>query len=291
MKSLSFTAATVALTLSAGCSPSRDPDLGGRDTLAHALTRVDVQYHRGQGGEATLDAQAYFVRFRGVDANQLPTLLGFGSDRPSGTERCVSIDDKQALDRALASRAATAEVELLDAGRLELRAGDVRLPLDARHYPELVPGVAGTVYGATGSTPANVVLGAVHTLSTDGGGELGAFSVSTTAPAAFPDGSIERTTLGLKLRWTPSGAAADRLIDVELRPNGRRSSRAIHCQLPDTLGSYVVPNAVLAALGASLPDLQVTLRHRHKTLFEIPQLGRAELNLELRETLRVGAVD
>lgn len=269
-----------------GCAAGRDDASVGRERSAHALIRVDVQYGRAPQGEATLDAQAYFVRYRGLDDTQVPTLLGLSAPRPTGVDRCVSVDDRAALDRALASRSANAEVELLDAGHLELKAGDVPLPLDARHYPELVPGVVGTVYGATGSLPANRVLGATHTLSTDGGGEVGPFSVAAIAPAAFPEGSIERNTHGLKLRWTPTG---EKVIDVELRPKGRRSSRAVHCQLADPLGTYVVPNAILAALSVSLPDLQVTLRSRHKTLFEIPQLGQGELNLELRETLRVGA--
>ena len=277
-----------AAALLAGCAPVRDGERDGKGQAPHALVRVDVQYQRVANGEVTLDAQAYFIRYRGLDDSQVPTLLGFQGPRTIGTERCVSIDDKAALDRALASRAATAEVELLDAGRLELKAGDVRLPLDARHYPELVPGVVGTVYGGTGSLPAARVLATTHTLGTDGSGEVSAFSVQAPTPGAFPEGKIERTTHGLRLRWTPIG---DKLIDVELRPNGRRSARAIHCQLPDTLGSYVVPNAILAALGASLPDLQVTLRNRQKTLFDIPQLGRGELNLELRETLRIGAVE
>ena len=286
MNPLPFAASAAVFVV--GCSPVLAPEREGKEQEAHALVRVDVQYHRAGQDEVKLDAQAYFVRYRGLDDSQAPTLLGFHGMRATGIERCVSIDDKAALDRALASRAATAEVELLDAGRLELRAGDLHLPLDARHYPELVPGVVGTVYGATGSTPTHLILGAMHTLSTDGGGEVGPFSVSARAPTAFPDGSIERTTHGLKLRWTPIG---DKVIDVELRPQGRRSSRAVHCQLPDTLGSYVVPNAVLAALGASMLDLQVTLRNRQKTLFEIPQLGQGELNLELRETLRLGAVE
>lgn len=271
-----------------GCAPGREDASTGRERASRALVRVDVQYQRASQGEATLDAQAYFVRYRGLDESQVPTLLGLFSPRPPGVERCVSVDDRAQLDRALASRAATAEVELLDAGHLELKAGDVGLPLDARHYPELVPGVVGTVYGATGTLPATRVLGATHTLSTDGAGEFGPFSVAATLPNAFPDGSIERTTLGLKLRWTPTG---EKIIDVELRPNGRRSSRAVHCQLNDAAGTYVVPNSILAALGASLADLQVTLRSRHKTLFDIPQLGQGELNLELHETLRVGAAE
>lgn len=291
-----FSQSLLAATLltSVGCGNTRDlpADASGDPALGEAtrsLVRIDVEYARTSGAsDVRLDAQAYFVRYRGLDDRQVPTLLGFPPAVSLGPDRCLVIDDRAALDRALATRSAVADLALLDAGRVELRAGAEPLPLWTRHYPELVPGLTGTVYGATGSVPSAVVLGATHTIATEGGSEVGPFSVSAVAPPAFPDASVERTPAGLRLKWTPVGSGT---LDVEVRSGLPRSARTVMCRVPDQAGAYTVPAAVLGAFGPATTPVRIILRNRTQTPFEIAGLGQAELNLELRETLRLGASD
>src|SRR5256885_180680 len=165
----------LALVFSAvGCTGRGDARDAG-DT-ARGLVRVDLSYTHLSATPAAVarfDAQARFVRYRAFDSASVPTILGFADFDGLPLDSCKVTDGTAELDEALASDtiAPTAEVALLDAGRLELRGPIDRAAISPRHYPELVPFVSGVVYGGDETSPVALQLGQPYQVWGEGGTE------------------------------------------------------------------------------------------------------------------------
>ena len=122
-----------------GCT-GRDGVHDAGDT-ARGLVRVDLAYTRSVSAgaavsnDARFDAQARFVRYRSFDPASVPTILGFADFDAIAIDGCKVADGTAELDEALGADGVAPEVNLLDAGRLELRGPADRVALSPRHSP------------------------------------------------------------------------------------------------------------------------------------------------------------
>lgn len=285
----------IALVFAAtGCGP-RD---GVRDAgdSARGLVRIDLSYTHTAGALAAdvrFDAQARFVRYRAFDSASVPTILGFADFESLPLDGCKVANGTVELDEALAADtiAPSAEVSLLDAGRLELRGppgiGD-RAMIGPRHYPELVPFVSGVVYLGDEATPVALGLGQPYQVSGEGGTEVGAFAATVTAPRSFP--SLMLATIpfvrggDLELRWVTEAVPTNEPLLLEIKWTSRAGSRSVRCRVRDD-GAFAVPHDAFAQLPptASISSATVTATRLQRSGLFAPGAGRGELILALRD--------
>jgi hypothetical protein len=260
-----------------------------------SLVRVDLTFHRTAGApDVRFDAQAHFVRYRAFDAASVGRLLGLGdllSDVP--LDQCVVRDGTRDLDEALApegadgARALLREVQLLDAGRVEVRGPADATVLLPAYYPEVVPFVSGLVYAAHETRPVSLMGGQVYHISggSDAGeAEVGGFQATVQAPRAFPGVEVTALRRGgdLDLAWSPEPAQEPLLVEVKWVTRG--GSRAARCRVRDD-GQFTVPSEVMDALaaGGAPSSATVTATRLSRVPLNAPGVGRGELTLELRD--------
>lgn len=293
-----FGSIAIALVFSAlGCT-GRD---GVRDAgdSARGLVRIDVSYTHSAGAAASpldvrFDAQARFVRYRAFDSASVPTILGFADFEALPLDGCKVANGTAELDEALAadSVAPTAEVALLDAGRLELRGppgvGE-RALIGPRHYPELVPFVSGVVYLGDEASPVSLGLGQPYQVSSEGGTEVGAFSATVTAPRSFPSLGIAAVPLvrgsDLELRWATELVPSSEALLIEIKWTSRiAGSRSVRCRVRDD-GAFSVPHDAFAELppSSALSTATVTATRVARSALYAPGAGRGELTLALKD--------
>jgi hypothetical protein len=274
----------------AGCT-GRDT---GRDAgeSSRSLVRVNIAYTRALG-ETRFDAQAHFVRYRSFDPAGVPTILGFTDFDSIPLETCRVSDGTAELDEALSAdstaRGVPAEVALLDAGRIEVRGPIDKSTLQPHHYPELVPFVAGVVYGGDDHNTVALGVGQSYQVVGDGGEEVGPFSASATAPRAFPSLTVEplRKSGGLAsdldVRWADAGDAEPVLIEIKW--SSRLGAKAVRCRVRDD-GEFSVPSTAFEALppASVLSSATVTATRLARGPLAAPGVGRGDFAVELRDT-------
>ena len=238
--------ACLAAALFAGCAASDGgPDAGARSAT---LVQADVVFSSDARG-VHLSSQAWFARMRPDAVGRAATLLGVGHDDEIALDSCVLVDGAAELDRAFRGDVATG-VQLLDAGRLQLRGPSDATTLSRRRYPDLTPEVAGVVYGADDSSRLSLETGATYTLVGEGAEDVGAFATSVAAPRAFPtiDAAVQHRGGDLELRWAEAGEVSDPLL-VTVSSGG---TRQVRCRVRDD-GSFTVGRSLLAELPAAAP--------------------------------------
>jgi hypothetical protein len=291
-----FSPIALALVFAATGCTGRD---GARDAgdSARGLVRVDLSYTHLAGTPSSVahfDTQARFVRYRAFDSASVPTILGFADFDSLPLDGCKVSDGTAELDEALAADqiAPTAEVALLDAGRLELRGPIDRAAISPRHYPELVPFVSGVVYGGDETSPVALQLGQPYQVWGEGGTEVGPFAATVTSPRSFPTLSVEPLRRGsdLDLHWaTESTATAEPLL-IEAKWSSRAGTRAVRCRVRDD-GAFSVPHDAFVELPAAslLSSAAVTATRLARSPLFAPGAGKGELTLALKDvaTLQV----
>jgi hypothetical protein len=292
---------SIALALvfaAVGCA-GRDGARDAGDTV-RGLVRVDLSYTHVAGAPASdvrFDAQARFVRYRAFDSASVPTILGFADFESLPLDGCKVSDGTAELDEALApdTVAPTAEVSLLDAGRLELRGPVDRVAITPRHYPELVPFVSGVVYGGDELSPVALGLGQTYQVSGEGGAEVGGFTAQVTAPRSFPSLAAPAIPLvhgsDLELRWATEPAPTAEPLLVEVKWSSRAGTRAVRCRVRDD-GAFSIPHDAFDQLRANGPLTSATVtatRLSRGTLFA-PGAGRGELTLALKDVAALQVV-
>ena len=283
-----------ALLAATGCS--------GRDGLhdageaAHSLVRVELAYTRAPGmSDVRFDAQAHFVRYRSFDPSGVPTILGLPDYESIPLETCRVSDGQAELDEALAidstgtARGVPAEVSLLDAGRVEVVGPTDRAVMRPRHYPELVPFVAGVVYAGDEASPVTLGLGQSFQVTGEGGEEVGPFSSTVIAPRAFPTLTVDPLhraggiASDLEVRWTdwPTEPGAEPLL-LEVKWSSKTGARAVRCRVRDD-GEFAVPHEAFDLLPAQPTDASVIATRYARAPIAAPGAGRGDFVVELRD--------
>jgi hypothetical protein len=292
----SIAIALVFAATALGCT-GRDGARDAGDT-ARGLVRVDVSYTHTAGTAASdvrFDVQARFVRYRAFDSASVPTILGFADFDSLPLDGCKVSDGTAELDEALSadSVAPTAEVSLLDAGRLELRGPVDRAAISPRHYPELVPFVSGVIYGGDETSPLALTLGQTYQVWGEGGAEVGPFAAAIIAPRAFPTLLLDPLRRGsdLEVRWATETAPTSEPLLLEVKWASRAGTRTVRCRIRDD-GAFSVPHDAFAELptAAALQSASVTATRLSRSPLFAPGAGRGELTLALKDvaTLQVG---
>ena len=274
--------AGILLLFFAACSvadPGRDASVAERSL---AIAKVTVTQ---KGDRIQSEAAVHFARYRGLAPESVPRLLGMND--PAALERgtCRAVDGTAALDEALGQAAQNgADIALLDAGRLELSRGEERAPMAQHAYPDVMPFVAGMVYGLSG---AAVTPGQPLELSGEGGEDIGPFAVSVSAPAAFPHLAIASFAVGsdLELSWQPLDSVSDAALGIELKWGGRKGWHTVQCQAADD-GHFRIPSHLLSRLVEGSPFVLVATRSARARLSAPGAALDGQFVVELRDVVQ-----
>jgi hypothetical protein len=182
--------------------------------------------------------------------------------------------------------APTAEVSLLDAGRLDLRGPIDRAALAPHHYPELVPFVAGVVYDGDEASPVAIGLGQPYQVAGEGGAEVGPFAATVTAPRSFPtlsDVTLHRGS-DLEIRWATDAQPANEPLLIEAKWASRAGTHSVRCRVRDD-GAFSIPHDAFDRLPATsaLSSATVTATRLSRSALFAPGAGRGELTLALKD--------
>lgn len=280
----------IALVFAAAGCTGRD-DARDAGDASRGLVRIDLSYTHQAGAPSSdvrFDAQGRFVRYRAFDAASVPTILGFADFDGLPLDGCKVADGTTELDEALApdAIAPTAEVALLDAGRLSLTGPVDRAAIARRHYPELVPFVSGVVYGGDELSPVALALGQPYQVTGEGGSEVGPFTATVTAPRAFPSLTVDLLHRGsdLDLRWSTDSTPTTEPLLVEAKWSSKLGTRAVRCRVRDD-GAFSIPHDAFDALpvGVPLTSATVTAARVARASLYAPGAGKGELTLSLKD--------
>lgn len=276
-------ALTGLLVAAAGCSHSEGPDAHGPPE-SQAAVRLALTFTRF-AREVRFEGQGHFARYAVIDADRVPTILGIADDEQTPLDSCRVVDSAEELDRALTSVDPTAEVQLLDAGRVTVKGPVDDIALVAKHYPELTPYVAGVVYGSEEALPLTFEPGAVYEVVGAGGEEIGPFEAQVQAPRAFPslDVPIYRRGSDLDLRWSEAGEVSDPML-ITISWSSREGAREVRCRVRDD-GSFIVAHELLAAMPPAnrMALAEVSAVRTRRVPLAAPGASRGWLLLGLRE--------
>jgi hypothetical protein len=285
----------VLFGLFAAACNGRDSRDAGDPT--RSLIRVQVSYTHAVGTPATelrYESQAQFVRYRSLDPAGVPTLLGFADYDSIPLDGCRASDGATELDVALGDPTRVpAEVALLDAGRVELRGAVDRSPMRVAHYPELVPFVAGVVYGTDENRPLTLSLGQPVQVVGEGGEEVGPFSASVMTPRSLPQLSVETLRRGsdLDVRWTTEESTEPLFLEAKWAVRGQKEimsggARVVRCRVRDD-GEFTMPREALDGLPAPtlISSATLTAARLSRAPVQAPGAGHGELIVELRDVV------
>lgn len=193
-----------------------------------------VEHRSAETPTATAQIGGRFVQFRGMTAEALPELVGTPR-LPSATEGCVE------RPSTLGDMGAgLSEARLLEAGSLQVQAGDRSLTLQPRRFPELWNVVSGVVYAADEELPSDRWR---FTAAGSADGRVAGFDVEAQAPEALqgvtladrawsPAGPLTLPTRPYAVRWT-RGDAQDRVVLLVEPETGADRSSTLACTARD----------------------------------------------------------
>ncbi|HEY1694465.1 MAG TPA: hypothetical protein VGG39_19985 [Polyangiaceae bacterium] len=212
----------------AGCAGTVGGNADGVDAEATATTSAVVEVERTTGAAegSRAEASARFVRVTAPSSvNDALRVIGASVDLPArGT--CATIASLGDTAMAPASL-----VELLDVGEVTLQADGAETRLSARQLPDVTDVVSGVVYSRA-AEPSLLPAGTTYAVHVAGGRGLEPIDATAVAPGDPDDvritgedvpGALIATGSTIELSWsTPSYAANDDVVYVDVRPNGVR---------------------------------------------------------------------
>ena len=273
----------LAVALGAACTAAGGVDDAGAAAMearvgSFGVVRIDRDSEAElSGARAVLGAA--FAQYRGLDGRDVLALLGSHS---AEIETCRV----QGMEEG-AFATPDAEVELIDAGELEVRVAGTRTELFARTFPDLA-GMVGGVFYAEDATLAPARADVDEYVVAASGRELPSFEVVAVAPpgltevlvdgAAAEDGvSIERG-FDVTFEWD-AGDPRDR-VEIEIAAAGQ----VVECAARDD-GSFRLDGQTLAWLGADEEARVVVSRVRTQP-FDVAGLDAAWVSVASSRTLR-----
>jgi hypothetical protein len=278
----------IALSLivgAAGCTAAPEDDGVAMGPLSGSFGVIQIE-RGGTPGLSELSGRravlnAFFARYRGMEGEHALELLGVARPGPQ-TDECeivggppVTWPDSQAA------------VELLDAGRLEVRVAGSRAELRSRTFPELGTLVAGSFYAEDADlAEARADVDEYRVVAT-GGGRMEAFEAVLVGPPA-PSGVVidgflasERPVVDrdrtLELLWD-AGDPRDRL-DIQLLAGGQ----ILECIVRDT-GVVRIPDHLVAELEPD-DDARLILKRVRVQGFDAPGLDVAWADVTATSTV------
>jgi hypothetical protein len=284
----------LSLTFS-GCSgeqATEEPAAG--QGARFGLISVAYGHDWQESGEGMLlTTTAQFVRYTAMNQDQVARLLALPLD-PSrdlpGVDRCKTYD--LSVDAEVAKEPEEqGNVELLEAGDLQVQTQQQQIVLAPKHFPGLLPFISGVVYSE--AQAGLVELAGRVRASSQGGETVGSFSAQTASPALPRIAGIGdtepsqiaplRKDSDLTVRWQASDAVAGDVTYLELRFSRNKKDFALRCQLQDD-GLFDVPQSMLAEVSGKVT---LELARLRRTLFTASGLDQGELRVTVRDVAQL----
>jgi hypothetical protein len=237
-------AAFPAVLLAAACTTAPIDDVDAATMAETAGSFGLVRIERASGAElATLSAQvrAAFARHRGVDGRGVLELLG---ERVTDVESCSLAADAPGVGL-------DGEIELLEAGAIEVSVGGVDVAVRSRAFPELGDVVGGSFYAGEASLAAALGNRDVYDVRGRGARELGAFDVAIVAPPGFAELAAD----GAPLVAGGASVAIDRFSDVDVTWDGGDPADRVEIEITSGRDVLVCVAADDGAFTIGSPDL------------------------------------
>ncbi len=257
------------------------------------LVYVGYEHDWADASEASLlTTTAQFVRYSALDQEQVARLLGLPLDPE---EDLPALDLCRTYDLSIPPEAeealvegSPANVELLEAGDLQIQAQEKTISLMPRHFPGLLPFISGVIYGESQLTmdkqPQQI------SASSSGGEAVGNFYAQLSTPAlprltslgnAQPAAQVTVEGGGpLAVRWRSASPAPEDVTYLELRYTQEKQEVALRCRVRDD-GAFSIPRAMLAGVEGRA-TLELTRLRRSS--FSAAGLDQGELRLTLRDS-------
>ncbi|MSQ84982.1 MAG: hypothetical protein EXR77_19265 [Myxococcales bacterium] len=187
-------------------------------------------------------------------------------------------------------------IQLLDVGNLELRAGNLMLPLQIHLLPSVIDATRGVRYDAAVEHGRSFLAAGALIVNSTGGDGVAPFSarVQVPRPVRITFVGEQPTSAGvvqglsadseLRVRW----GSVDGTADLELVAGAEQEGQAawLRCRLRDD-GDFSVPAALVAELPARSPKRPWTVMLVRRTRGAVAGFSDQALVLELADSVHV----
>jgi hypothetical protein len=212
---------------------------------------------------------------------------------PEELDSCESATPMLPADEAFADPLEGADIELVDVGVIDVRAGDRSLALEPQSFPGLMSLMQGAIYGTTDGEGTAWEGGADWTFGAKGGSGVGSFEVSTEAPdelVVLRIGSDDPTVstpvveraLDLPVRW--EAGQHDDTIRIEIVWTQLGTEMHLRCAAVDD-GAFAVSAALLRPIAdpSLITSVRLLVTRERRRPFGAPGLDEGVLVLSLAE--------
>ncbi|MBI2897221.1 MAG: hypothetical protein HYY06_26930 [Deltaproteobacteria bacterium] len=238
------------------------------------------------------------ARFSGIERERVAAILGIdGLDEPVELDSCDAPTALSLADDVAVEEMGRAEIDLVDVGPIDVRAGSRSLRLEPQSFPGLLDVLSGAVYGADEREGIEWSSGADYSFLAGGALDIGSFEAVGSAPdelvvlrvggddPTLGTAAIERQ-LDLLLRWEPGDQRDTLRVDLTWSQLG--TEMRLECNAIDD-GAFVIPASVLRQVpeGAFAVSPRVTMHRVRRRSFAAPGLDEGVLLFEQSETFPV----
>lgn len=239
-------------------APEAGPDARG----SFAVLQVErVRFDGALPGErfAHFEIGGRVARFSGLDREDAAALIGFGEiSDPEEIDACglpVPVLPGEELVGSVLERS---EIELVDVGTIDVRAGDRSLSLEPQSFPGLLNLLQGAIYGSSEGEGIAWEPGAEWSFAARGASGIGPFEAITEAPdelVVLRVGGDDPTVVppfveraaDLPVRWEPGAESREDVVRIELVWTQLGTAMRLSCAAADD-GGFVVPASALRQL-------------------------------------------
>ncbi|MBM4342596.1 MAG: hypothetical protein FJ100_04375 [Deltaproteobacteria bacterium] len=271
-----------------------------RARVASIRVRFDngrPEFGKAESSEDRLRAVAVFADADPRDRSIVLGLVGGGdaAGADPGLDGCVRQGSVGGGAGAAASTRPASWIQLMDVGNLELRAGNLALPLQIRLLPAVVDATRGVRYEAVVERGRGLLAAGTLRLSATGGDGMAAFSAEVAVPRPVrisfvgdqpPEtGLVRHLPPGeLRVRW----GSVDGRADLELLAGSETTDVPVwlRCRPKDD-GEFVLPAGMVAQLPPRSPQRPWTLMVVRRSRAAVPGFGDGGLTLEVADAVHV----
>jgi len=293
--------AVVALSACATADPV--PEAGPDARGSFAVLQVErVRFDGALPGERFehFEIGGRVARFSGLDREEAAALIGFGElSGPEEVDACEPPTPVLPNEELVGGVLERSEIELLDVGTIEVRAGDRSLSLEPQSFPGLLNLLQGAVYGASEGEGIAWEPGAEWSFAARGASGVGPFDAVTEAPEELvvqrvgsDDPSVVSPVVergvDLPLRWEAGPSARDDVVRIELAWTQLGTEMRLACAASDD-GAFVVPAGILRQLpdGALVASPRLLVRRERRRGFGALGLDEGVVVVSLAESFDV----
>jgi hypothetical protein len=277
-------------------APEAGPDARG----SFAVLRVErVRFDGALPGErfAHFEIGGRVARFSGLEREEAAALVGFGEiSDPEEIDACGPPIPVLPGEELVGSVLERSEIELVDVGTIDVRAGDRSLSLEPQSFPGLLNLLQGAVYGSSEGEGTAWEPGAEWSFAARGASGIGPFEAVTEAPeelVVLRVGGDDPTVVppfveraaDLPVRWESGAGSRDDVVHIELVWNQLGTEMRLTCAAGDD-GVFVVPASVLRQIPdpAVVASPRLLVRRERRRAFGAAGLDEGVVVVSLTES-------